>query len=59
MEGFQNNFCGKIIDMNFKTCSQVDGVPVVPQWVKNPTSIPKEVGSVPGLARWVEDPALL
>ena len=29
------------------------GVPAVAQWVKNPTSI--HAGSVPGLARWVED----
>ena len=29
------------------------------QWVKNPTNIPEDVSSVPGLALWVKDPALL
>ena len=34
------------------------GVPLVAQWVKNPTNIHKDAGSVPGLAQWVKDPAL-
>ena len=29
-----------------------------PLWVKNPTSIPKDAGSIPGLTHWVKDPAL-
>ena len=35
------------------------GVPVVAQHVKNPTSIREDVGSSPGLAQWIKDPVLL
>ena len=34
------------------------GVPVMVQWLMNPTRNHEVVGSIPGLAHWVKDPAL-
>ena len=34
------------------------GVPVVAQWLRNPTRNHEVVGSIPGLTQWVGDPAL-
>ena len=34
------------------------GVPIVAQWLTNPTGNHEVVGSVPALAQWVKDPVL-
>ena len=37
---------------------EVIGVPVMAQWLKNPTRNHEVAGSIPGFAQWIKDPAL-
>ena len=59
--------CDDIINKNdFSQCLVWDifrikrsqGVPVVAQWLTNPTRNHEVAGSIPALAQWVNDPAL-
>ena len=34
-------------------------VPIMAQWLTNPTSNDEVAGLIPGLAQWVKDPSLL
>ena len=42
----------------WKSSTEFAGVPVVAQWLTNPTKNHEVAGSIPALAQWVNDPAL-
>ena len=41
--------------VNLKKIKALLGVPVVAQWLTNPTRNAEVVGSIPGLAQWVKN----
>ena len=47
-----------VTTLNIKT-SYSQGVPIVAQWLTNPTRDHEVTGLIPGLAQWVGDLALL
>ena len=44
---------------DIKKKKKIYGVPIVTQWVMNPTGILGDANLIPGLTQWVKDPALL
>ena len=54
------NFVYPLLAKDLFSCQerQGQGVPKVAQWLTNSTKNDGVSGSIPGLARWVEDPAL-
>ena len=50
---------GAALKCKHKQIKRKKGVPIVVQWLMNPTRNNEVAGSIPALAQWVEDLALL
>ena len=46
----------KVSKIETKNCQR--GVPVVAQWLTNPTRTQEDEDLIPGLAQWIKDPVL-
>ena len=56
LQDFPKNQSGTLFDFVYYT-TLFSGVPVVAQWLTNPTRNHDVSGSIPGLAQWLKDPA--
>ena len=52
-----NMICHPINTTNFIN-KVLLGVPIVAQWLTNPTRYDEVLGSIPGLAQWIKDLAM-